>query len=35
METMAPEVVVVPILAVRPEDRPAEAYGVMHRIAEE
>jgi hypothetical protein len=35
METMAPEVVVIPVLAVRPEDRPAEVYRAMRVIAEE
>lgn len=35
METMAPAVVVIPVLMVRPEDRPAEVYKAMRVIAEE
>lgn len=35
METMAPAVVVIPVLTVRVEDRPAEIYRVMRQIAEE
>lgn len=35
MEQLAPEVVAVPVLAVAPDDRPADLYRVLREVAEE
>lgn len=35
MELMVPDVVVIPVLSVRQEDRPAELYAAMRAVSEE